>query len=236
MKIYQTSGIVILLVAAFSCEAISSLILTIRPYPEPKATHEKLTNDIQTPGMLTRKVLKNYGMKPGGTSGVLATYMGFVGVSSVDGQITFIRNHKNPGVNILIAQTIEPIMMLSNIVHHWEIKPEVPAAMYSMNRKQDDETKLYYWDTQELPLPENKRIPLETIVIFAKPDNIVVPTGITITEGGAQLVLPTIYTRKGFNLVPRTLVFLKIRHFFGPQNYVTKKTTPELSFSRQLKP
>jgi hypothetical protein len=237
MNVVRMTCLSIVLASMHLCHASSSIILSLRPYPEQKvAPQEKLSSDMKTPGKLTKKILKNYGMKPGGTEGVLATYMGFVAVSSVDGQISFIRNHKNPGVTILISQVIEPIMMLSNIVHHWEIKPDVPARMYTMQRIQDEETKLYYWDTQEVTLPENRRISLETIVIFAKPDNIVVPTGITLTEGGPQLVLPTIYTRKGFNLVPRSLVFLKIRHFFGPQSYTIKKATPELSFSSQLKP
>jgi hypothetical protein len=238
MKIYQVLYVSLALCTASLCQAAASIVLSIRHYPEQKtiSSDEKLSSDAQTPGKLTRKILKNYGMKPGGTEGVLASYMGFVAVSSLDGQITFTRQHKNPSVNLLITQTIEPMMMLSNVVHHWEIKPDVPAKMYAMERKQDEETKLYYWDTQEIPLPENKRISLETIVIFAKPDNIVVPIGTTLTEGGPQLILPTMYTRKGFNLVPRSLVFLKLRHFFGPQNYVTKKATPEISFSRQLAP
>lgn len=237
MKLYKALTVLVGSLLPFLCTGTPTMSLHIRPYPQTdKPSEKKLTDDIKIPGKLTRKVLKYFHVHPGGTEGVLTSYMGFVGVSSFDGHTSYIRRHKEPAVKLLITQAIEPIMMLSNVVHHWEIKPGIPAKMYTVERKQDEQTKLYYWDTKEAELPENNRISLDTIVLFAKPDSVVVPTGATLTQGEQQLVLPPIYTKKSFGLVPRTLAFLKLRHFFGPQIYKRQAAKDGVAFSRQLLP
>jgi hypothetical protein len=58
-------------------------------------------------------------------------------------------------------------------------------------------------------------VPLESILIFAKPSNLVVQTGM-ITVGKTQhLLLPDIYVKKGINITKNALYILNLRHFFG---------------------
>lgn len=215
---------------------IPTMSLSIRPYPEDQKNQSQAMGDkLKKPANITRKILKYYHVHPGGTAGVIATYMGSIAVSNFDGLITFERKHKGNIVQLLITQQIQPVMMLSSIVHHWSVNPMTPAALYNIERKQDPTTKLYYWTTTEQTIPENHRISLDTIVIFAKPESFVVPLGSTLTTDFQQFILPTIYTKKIFNPTARSLSLLKLRHFFSGQQFDQQKPKDDVYFSRQIK-
>lgn len=191
----------------------------IRPYHTlDDVTHEEFIDALQEPGKLARTLLKSL-VEVGHFQGVLASYMGYITTSDYTGQVTFPRLHPAPELNLLVTQMVEPVMMLGATVYALERISSLPAQMYRISRKQDPETKLYYWDTQSKELPESRLIYLDTIILFAKPDNIIVPEGITLTDDSPMLVLPDIYAKRELNTAVEALRVLKIRHFFGPVRF-----------------
>ncbi len=216
----------------FAVNSIDHIItFFIRSYPveeetpqlHPKEAADKLQQNLAMPGKLTYKIAK--AAFPDIKTGVLVTYQGYLVATSLLGQITLPRMTQQPSLKVLVTEKINPVMMIGNTVHHWEIVPDVPAQMYSLERKEDPETKLAYWQYEEISLPENRIIPLNTMVILAKPRNIVIPSGITPSTNDQQWILPNIYVKKTMNSVEPALAALRVRQFFGPIIVVRKKVT-----------
>ena len=157
-------------------------------------------------------------------SGIFGTYAGYVAMASVfGGQMSFPRKQHSETFIIIITPLIEPIIMLGKTVHHFELIEGVPAAAYKIERKHDTETGLYYWQTSTEQVPANKIIPLNSIVLFARPIDINIPEGITLTSASAQLLLPDIFVRQSFNIVGNVLNLLKIKQFFEQTMSAYKK-------------
>ncbi len=228
-----------LLLAVFStCQLLygeSIITFFIRPYHSPEeVTHEDFTEALQEPGKLARQLLKSL-VEVGHFQGVLASYRGYITTSDYTGQVTFPRGQPLPELNLLITQMVEPVLMIGATVHHLELINSIPAQMYRISRKQDPETEIFYWDTQPKKLPENRKITLDTIILFAKPDNIIVPEGITLTNDSPMLVLPDIYATKELNTAVEALRVLKIRHFFGPVRFNYSEINDK-DYAKQLVP
>ncbi len=165
-------------------------------------------------------------------SGILATYFGYIDVSDLNGNITFPREHEKPLLNLIITPRISPVMMFSKTVHHWELEAGQQVLAYVIERKEDKDTKLLFWDVQEAYPPKNNRLPLNTIIILASPQDIYVPTGITLTNTNPQLILPDIYIKKGISRVTGPLDTLNVKHFFGSVYYLQK--TEDLYYVSQI--
>lgn len=180
----------------------------------------KFTQTINTPGKIASKITQSY-LQTDHPS-IFATYGGYLTISDFNGQITFPRMQQKEELTLIITENIKPVFMIGNTIHHWELLP-IPTQIYSVTRKQDPKTKLFYWDVEpEKSLPNNI-IPLTSIVLFAKPKNIIVPIGITVTTDSPQLVLPPIYAKKNINILSPTLNILNIREFFGALPISIKK-------------
>ena len=167
-----------------------------------------------------------------GHIGIIATYAGYVVYSDSIGQVTFTRKHQEPFVDLVITKKIVPVMIGDKIIHHWEIPPNTQAAMYRIEKKQDKQTNLFFWQITPGQIPADGKISLESIVLFSKPENIYVPTGITITQDSPNLVLPTLYVKKGFDSVQNALYTINIRQFFETPQYVYKNTP--YGYAKQL--
>ncbi len=152
------------------------------------------------------------------TSGIFATYGGFLNATTYGGLLTFPLKHTQPRLNLIITTHILPIVMFEQTIQHFEIVPGVPVDWYTLERITDDETGLTFWDTQKATPPSDNRIPLDSIVIIAKPENIYVPTGITITDSGANFFLPTIYAKSSIQITKNSLYLLNFAHLFGQVN------------------
>jgi hypothetical protein len=214
---------------------INIITFFIHPFPEEQKTtitQEQMINHLQTPGKILSKTLKNHFLKQG-AEGIFSTYWGYLNVSNIDGQVIFPRKHTKNSVDILVTEKIIPIMMIGNTVHYWETDPSVPSQLFSIERKQDHDTKLYFWDTQKKEPPSDKIIHLDTIIIFAKPQYMYIPTGITITDNSPQLILPDMYAKKGMNIIARTLWVLTLKHFFSSLKYIYQKNS-KTYYSKQL--
>lgn len=188
----------------------------LRPYPAEESTEQAqdTANKLEYPKKLARHHIEGI-VERNPIAGIFSTYAGFIEASNVNGQILFPRKHTQPKVNLIITNKLTPIMMFSQTVHHWELEEIAPAAMYTIERKQDEETNQFYWDVQEAKVPKDYIIPLESIVIIAKPHYIYVPTGITLTDDSPNLVLPNIYVKRGINIIANSLYMLNLMHLFG---------------------
>lgn len=146
--------------------------------------------------------------------GLFSTYAGYLAISDINGQIIFPRKTIKPSLNLLITDKVSPVFMLGNTIAYWQIDKDAQAKMYTIERKFDNQTQSYFWDVNEQESPKNNIIPLHTIIIFANPENIYVPTGITLTDDNPQLFLPNIYVKKEFAKVNNALFVLNIKPFF----------------------
>ncbi len=230
------------IIITFKCHSAATVdhIITffIQPYSpyemseqKVKENSDKLKQTLATPGKVSYKIAKS--LTPSSSAGIFVTYSGYLVASSMLGQITFPRLTQQPSLKVIITEQIEPVMMIGNTVHHWELSKNTPAEMFTLERKEDPETKLVYWDYKETSLPADTIIPLNAIVILTKPKNIVVPLGITLTNNNQHWILPTIYAIKNINTLEPALSALKVRQFFGPINIVRKKAS-DTNFATQI--
>jgi len=203
---------------------VASPVITVflRPYPEAKPTEyaHDVNNKLQKPGKIAQYSL--YDPMTHIPTSVFGTYSGYLALSDQLGQLTFPRKHQAPSLTLVVADKITPIMMLGNTIHHWEIEKDSQAAFYKFERKQDPETSLFYWDVQPTQAPADNILPMESIAIIAKPQHIVVPTGVTLTEDSPHLILPNIYVKRGIEKLSNALYLLNISQFFGPLDTLYK--------------
>lgn len=184
------------------------------PFTTPDEDATKFTKATATPGKVAQKIAQSVAPSP--HKGIFVTYGGYLAVTDFNGQVTFPRMQQKTDFTFIVTERIEPVMMIGNTVHHWILLKSVPAATYSLERKQSEQTQLSYWDVQHSKNPENDIIPLNSIVVFAKSKNIIVPSGITITNDTPQLILPPVYVVKNNNDILPALETLKVRQFFAP--------------------
>ncbi len=228
MKHIHLSLFGLILIPAF-CAAEHRITFFVQTYPEinDEVAQEKVVRSATNPQHRINRILQNNpASKP--FSGLFSTYAGYSTISTpFDGQISFPRKQQNPSFFLVVTPRIEPVIMLGATVHHWQLVNNVPVAFYGVDRKQDPDTKSYFWSVRKAEVPENGIVPLTSIVLFAKPKNIYVPLGITPTTDDPQLVLPTVYVRKGIDLVGSALSLLNVKQFYRSIHTVYKKGTEQ---------
>lgn len=211
------------LLSMASCVSADPIItLFLREYPADTESAQSMVNKMSKPGKIARYRAHDITHQPL-VAGIFSTYAGYLEVSSYNGQLTFPRRHDKPLIYLAITPRITPMIMFANTIHHWEFEPSAPAALFICERKKDEKTALYFWDMKNIPLPDNNIIPLESLVIIAKPQNFYVPTGITLTHETPNLLLPDIYVKKGINKLTHSLYVLNLTHFFSPEQFMYKK-------------
>ncbi len=209
--------------------SLSDVVITtfFKDYPVVEEQHaQELSQKLGSSKKLARRQIEgiaNHNLH----AGIFASYAGFIEASDVKGQLTFPRKHARPFLYVIITSQVTPIMMLQNTIHHWEIPSGVPYAVYTYERKKDEETKKYFWDIQRIEELKDNIIPLESLIIFAQPHYIYIPTGITLTTNNPNLILPDIYVKKGFNLIKNSLYVLNLNQYLGQVNrqYQKKPTS-----------
>jgi len=198
----------------------------LRPYPIEMATDfaQETAKKLAYPKKLARRHIEGI-IGRNIIAGIFSTYAGFIESSDVNGQILFPRKHAPPKIKLIVATKITPVMLFSQTVHHWELEEIVPTAMYTMEQEQDKDTNQFYWKVQKTETPKDYLIPLESIIIIAKPHYIYIPTGITLTDDSPNLTLPNIYVKKGINIIANSLYMLNLMHLFRPPTMLYKKGT-----------
>jgi hypothetical protein len=183
---------------------------------------QKISQKIRKPGKLAQHTVHGI-IQHIPVAGILVTYAGYVTASNYNGEVVVPRKHQKAEVIILITPEMTPIALFENTILHWQLVPGMPARMYSCQLKHNEKTGDYYWNTQEVPLPADKIIPLSAMIIVADPKNITVKTGQTVTNETANLVLPDIFVEKGINIVKNDSYMLTVRHLFKPVDTQEKR-------------
>jgi hypothetical protein len=196
------------------CDEVITLFM--KPYPLlPNNDYgHQVSRKLKEPGAIAHHTLHGI-LQKHLVSGIFSTYHGYLGISDYNGQTTYPRKLLEPVLYLLVTTRITPSVVTANTLDHWELETDTPAQMYKFERKKDEYVGLSYWDVKEMPLPEDSIIPRETIIIFARPQDIYVAEGVSEASDRPNLVLPDIYVKKGIKIYSSTLYVLNIRQFFG---------------------
>lgn len=221
----QIIGIIACFSANLNLSGKAIITLFFKPYPQfiTQEQAEHTAEKMVQPAYASKKIIKSL-IDKNLASGIFATYGGFIAESDADGQISFPRAwHTDPVIYIVTTSRVTPMNINDATVDHWSFEDKTPASVHKMERKKDDETGAVLWHVTQQSVPENQRVPLKSILIFAKPKYIYIPNGITPTKDTPNLHLPDIYVRPGINKQSNALYVLHIRHFFGPIKRALKK-------------
>jgi hypothetical protein len=153
----------------------------------------------------------------------VGTYAGYLQASNEDGQMIFPRKQTTNTFFLLVIPEIQPVLMFPHTVKEWQPVPNKPHAYFSLNRVTDPETDLTYWDVSEAKLDTQKPIELETIILIAQPQDLVIPTGITLTNAATNLQLPTIYSQNSLDTSLDALTLMNLSYLFNPVDQCTVK-------------
>lgn len=221
------------LIIFFTTPLIGSYTITffIEPYGMNKVSKDPFSL-LTKLGKMNTKLLKRY-LNPYFATGVFSSYWGYLTLPSLDGQVTFPRKQAKDAIKLLVTKKIIPIFMIGTTIHHWELDPTAPFKLISLTRQQDSATKTFAWHIESIEKPENSVIDLNTIIIFAHPDNIVVPQESVATTSSPNLLLPTIYAKSSTNIAAQAFWLLNIKQFFG--NITTDVKESGTYFSRHVR-
>jgi hypothetical protein len=207
MKKYYRLGILLLFIVKNST---TSPIISVffRPLPDAK----KITSKLKNPGKIAKHTINGI-VQHNPVEGVCVLYAGFITYSDHNGEVRFPRKQISSTVTLIVTQEITPISLFGNTIDHWEVTPRKKSQFYLCTQEQDDENTIF-WNKEPIEAPSNNTIPLSSLVIIAKPSNIIIPSGKTPVTESANLVLPTIYVKKGINIASHSSYILTFRHLF----------------------
>jgi hypothetical protein len=178
---------------------------------------EILREKIEKPGKISRWGLKQLLAIPLSTLGIIGAYAGYCAVSNTIGQLTFPRKHAKDELMVLITQKIKPVIIRGQTVRNFIITPGASAQWYLFTREPADASiTVPSWTVKQYTHAESERIPADALIIFAKPEDISVPTSPIATIGGTSLLLPTLLVTKQYRVEPNALQFLKVAKYFAP--------------------
>lgn len=199
--------------------------MTLKPLPKASS----FLRSIKKPGHTDQLYINGIINKPT-YEGIFSTYAGFLSCSDYNGSTVFPRKQAKNYLYIIITEEIMPIIIMGNTVHHWELVPNSPIAIFKMELKKEAGENIYFWHTTKEELPD-KIIPLESIVIFSKPNNIIVNTGISVAETIHNFILPSLYVAKEINIIKTSLYSINLRYLFSNVPSYTKKIPKAYEFS-----
>lgn len=148
--------------------------------------------------------------------GIYVSYQGMVATSDCNGQVVFANRQAQPKLTVVVTDSLTPIIIFSNTVQHMNVREEHEAIFYEVTRTRDPKLKRIVWNTTLIPSPTNRRIPDDALIIFAKPSQVVIMEGKTITTEDVNLLLPTVYIRTGITSTDNALQFMKVAKFYAP--------------------
>lgn len=163
-------------------------------------------------------------------NGIPVSYFGYQSSSNDNGQVTLPRKHQKDSFVLAITQNITPVVMTENTLYGWRLDTRFPFSLYTITRLQDPQTKLWYWHTKKSTHKAHDLLPPEALIITAKPQDIVIFEGATITTNSPQLLLPTMYVRPTIDNAKNALCALTHRLFFKPllPTYKVNNKLPEI--------
>ncbi len=217
--LYSFVLLALLHVCSMNAEPIITFFMYRYPIEQDAKAVKKMGNKLEKLGKIAKYT--HEGLAHGTIiAGIFSTYAGYITTSDINGQTAFPRKQEQKTINMLVTNQITPIVMVGNTLAHWKLEEGTPARMYSLALKQDEKTNLHFWQTQKVDLPKEDIIPLDTIIILAKPKNIYLPEGATLSAESPNLVLPNVYVKKGVKIAKNALYIMNIMRYFGPVNYL----------------
>ena len=205
----------LMLLLLMPCLVYTEPRMTLFFKQEPLTDAEKINEKLKKPGKIAKYTAKGM-MKASPIEGFIATYGGYVTASDYNGELSFPRKHQKNVVDILITPEVVPVPLFENTIQNLNRVAGSPATMYRCELIHNDQKGEYYWQTSEIPLPQELAIPIAAIVIIAKPKNLRMERGKTAAHESGNFVLPTIFVKKGITTIDNSLYMLTIRHLFKP--------------------
>lgn len=217
---YTTRAIILTL----SCWSLQSkdpftINMFVRDYPQEELKKHPRNFTAEN---INKQVMKSRFYQPV-ELGVYGLHNGYLARTNDIGLLSFPRDTAQEEFTLIITQAIKPIFMLDNTINNWNLATSAESAFFRVKRFKDPETKLFYWKVQELNVPSDKYIPLHSIIIIAKPEDVYVPLGASATTKLPNLVLPPIYVKRGLDRINQALFILQIKQFFAPVKSISKQ-------------
>ncbi len=210
-----------LLLFGSNIHAAARINLYLESYPLSPEKAQKMVDNLDRPHKIEQYKLEGqFDHQP--KVGIMATYAGFLDVSNVNGLLTFPRKHTEAEILLVITTEMEPEFMFGTTIHHWRLKESEPQAFFKIVRDYDKDSETFFWNTTEATAPENNILPADSLVIFARPKDVYIPTGITPTDNRENLTLPSVYIKKGADVIDNALFVLRISSFLRPIEIIYK--------------
>lgn len=219
-KIWRLTVVVALAVTLCAYASRPTLSFFIREYPQQLVGPQ--VDDISALSLDKKSVMKQF-YRPL-QMGVYVTYNGYLAHSDKDGFVSFIRKTLQPSFYFLITARVEPIFLLGNTIGSWKIAKQNQARLFLTRLQKDEGTGLRYWKTQQVNVPESRIVPLHTIIVLAKPNDVYVPLGVHLGRYEANLILPPVYVKMGPDYESQSLFAFGIKHFFASIGLISRET------------
>ena len=189
----------------------ATVTLSFQPYPNIK---EALENIKKPEKLASLTLIRISEQAP--VTGIVGMYAGFMQASNKQGQMIFPRKQTGTKFFLLVTPEVEPVLMFPHTVKEWNLIPQKGYSYFKISREADPDTDLTYWSVEEAPLNPQTPIEVETIILLTQPEDLVIPTGITLTTQGPNLQLPPIYSQKSLNTDKAALLLMNIAYLFRP--------------------
>jgi len=211
-------------------DAIITVFIKEETEQEQKPTNynEKLVSiSLKQPSFIRAIAKDRSWLNQPGVDGLQASYLGYITTSDKNGQISFPRMHQADTIYLLVTPEVAPEFMIEpSMIAHWITKNNQPAAFYEIHRKKEKELKTYYFDVKKIDIP--KKIPYNTMTIYAHPDDIKVPVGISLNTYSTNFILPELQGKK-VKTVKNSLYTLTIKQYFEQINKESKNDMPTIT-------
>lgn len=224
----KTSKILVLILPVFFNNAIlgmksSPYVITffLKPQMEissQQTTPDKTGSDMKNPVGKAIKSIINSIHNTHPQTGIYAAYNGNATVSDINGQITFLRKVVEPKLYLLVTEEIEPLLinpLQKNLIDGFVLEPNVAHKFYLLEQHKNPATENYEWTVREEIISKSKKIPYNTIILFANPKNVSISTVNKTVKMDGNLLLPDVYIKPNSDLQLTALSFLKIRQYFS---------------------
>lgn len=176
---------------------------------------EMLQVKIDKPGKIARWGLKQLLTIPLSTLGIIGAYAGYCTVTNSIGQLIFPRKHAKDEITVVITQKIKPVIVRGQTVRNFIVTPGAAAKWYTFTRESNEKVPSAFWRVKSIDAQESARIPAEALIIFANPEDILIPHSPIATISGTTLLLPTLNVTKQYRVEPNALQFLKVSKYFS---------------------
>lgn len=209
----------------------AQVILFMRPYEElenkqPFQTEQTRATLYKNPYALSQKIINNTFKFSDTPDSLYVLFEGFVDTVKQN-QAHFPRLTQDETINLIVTRRIHPVVLQGNTVQFLVRDTNTEIAYYQLTRCKDETANFYYWEITALPIPQDKKIPSNALIIFAEPEHIYVPTEPVATIGGPHLILPVIYTKRDLEKNYDALKFLTINRYFSPIHHLVQVAPPK---------